>query len=221
MSKNTKSNFKGCAASVVVWLAYGISSHAATVHYDVAIDLSDPAIYDIDVGLGLFQIEVPLNNPDLLSYSEGDMLTVSIGFVGQQRLMLSTTQAGGGNLQAIGVYVADNTLDFGVSGSGFASVDLIDPLGQYLTDSAAGNSSFSNAQGSITGLVADWTDSSFSVAGFFFEMPTTVLSETILPNTITLDFRGLLPQAQIVPVPPAILLFASALGVMGLWRKKA
>ncbi|HEX3356688.1 MAG TPA: hypothetical protein VHS31_06860 [Tepidisphaeraceae bacterium] len=189
------------------------SQAATTVHYNVTMDLSDPSIFTPRPQNNLGFFTVPLTPTPAPGYGVGNTVDVSLSFVGSQRLLLTahpTGQSAPFGQQGIGIFVYDNTQPNNCSGSLTGSVSLIDPQGSNLINSASNNISFGAAQGAFDRLFATYTDSTFSVAGFEFQLNIQTLSPaTVLPNEVQLELREF--QVQSIPEPPAGCLFLAAL----------
>ena len=204
-----------CALAMVS----SVGSEAAVFNFDVTADLSDPGIYVLDSRYNTTTILLPLVGSPGSAYGSGDTLNVVVNFQGSQRLLLTANPTGQSaplGEQGVGVFVYDTNLGYNVSGSLDSSLSLIDPVGAYLVNSASAYVSFAAADGAITRLITDWTDTAFSVAGFDFQLQIDGISQPVLPNEIVLEFREF--NVQPVPEPATWCLLAAAFGDFGVGR---
>ncbi len=199
--------------------ATSLCSDATEFDINVTGDLSDPSIYRNFPQNNITTIVIPLIDQPSSAFGSGDILNVSIGFESGQRLGLTahpTGQSAPLGEQGIGLFVSDSALADNLSGSLESSLSLIDPAGAYFTNSASATVGFGSTQGALARLDTDWTDTSFSVAGFSFQMDINKISQPVLPDEITLEFREF--QIQAVPEPPTDLLLLAAAGILGFVR---
>ena len=201
--------------------ATSLCSEAAVFNFNVTADLSDPSIYMNYPQNNITTIVLPLVDQPGFAFGSGDTLNVSIGFESGQRLGLTahpTGQSAPIGEQGIGLFVSDSTLAYSLTGALESSVSSIDPAGAYFTDSASATVSFASTQGALTRLVTDWTDTTFSVAGFAFQIDINGISQPVLPNEIILEFREF--QIQSIPEPATGSLLLTAAGILRFVRPR-
>jgi hypothetical protein len=177
------------------------------------MDLSDPGIFTNRPQNNDAFFIVPLTPTPAPGYGVGDTLDVAVSFLAGQRLQLTahpTGQSAPFGQQGIGIYVSDNTHANTYSGSLTGSVSLIDPQGSNLINSASNSIGFGSSQGAFDRLFATYTNSTFSTAGFAFQLNIQSMSPgTVLPNQVRLEFREF--TVQPIPEPAAGGLFFVAL----------
>jgi hypothetical protein len=204
--------FLGILCLCVAIISTG-SQAVTTTHYSVTMDLSDPSIFTPLPQNNIDLFTVPLTPTPAPGYGVGDTLDVAVSFLGGQRLQLTahpTGQSAPFGQQGIGIFVSDNTHASNYSGSLTGSVSLIDPQGSNLINSASNATSFASSQGAFDRLITTYTNSTFSTAGFEFQLNLQTLSPaTVLPNQVRLEFREF--QVQPIPKPAAGGLFFAAL----------
>lgn len=206
-------------AFCVLAAATSVYSEAAVFDYNVTANLSDSGIYMPDPQNNTTTLILPFVNSLGSAYGSGDTLNVSIGFQGNQRLLLTANPTGQSaplGQQGIGLFVYNCTLNSDVAGSLASSVSLVNPAGAYLIDSASVSASFAAGQGALTRLITDWTDTAFSVSGFNFQIQIGDITQPVLPNEIVLEFREF--DIQPVPEPATSCLFLTAAGIFSVVR---
>jgi hypothetical protein len=207
-------------AFCVLAVATSFYSEAAVFDYNLTANLSDPGILVPDPQNNITTLTLPFVNSQGSAYGSGDTLNISIGFQGDQRLLLTanpTGQSAPSGQQGIGLFVYDSTLNSDVGGSLASSVSLVNPAGPYLVDSASVSQNFANGQGALTRLITDWTDTAFSVSGFNFQIQIGDITQPVLPNELVLEFREF--DIQSVPEPATWCLLLTAAGIFSIVRR--
>jgi PEP-CTERM motif len=197
-----------------------LCSKAAVFYVNVTADLSAPSIF-MTVN-NVTEVVLPLADRPSSAFGSGDTLNVSIGFESGRRLGLTANPTGQSaplGQEGIGLLVSDSTIPYSVYGQLESYVSLTDPTGAYFTDSASAIVGFGSTQGAITRLVTDWTDTTFSVAGFTFLMDIDQISQPVVPNELILEFREF--QVQAIPEPATYGLLLAAVGVLSFARRRA
>jgi hypothetical protein len=181
-------------------------------------DLSDPSIYEQPFPYGYPTIRVPLANAIGSSFGVGDMLSLDVSFANDQRLELTSspiTDPVHPDVETFRVHIYDAALRSEVNGQCRASLTLVDPGGDFNLSTATTFGSYVSAKGALTSMPFDWSDGTFSVAGFHLDVEIVQLSQPVLPNEILIEFRNF--QIQPIPEPPAwalgsLLLLAAGFG---------
>jgi PEP-CTERM motif-containing protein len=216
-------NFIKAFCSLVA--ATGLSCGATVFNFNETIDLSNPAIYV--TSSSSTKIVIPLSVLPGSAYRSGDTLNVTLGFQGSQRLLLTANPTGQDaptEKEGIGIHIYDSTmLRSEMFGSLRSSMSLTDPLGAYFLESASAENGFAAARGALTRFFNDWTDTSFSVVGFEFQIAVLQISQIVgpqevLPNEIAVEFREF--QLQPIPEPTMGLLWLAALGFFAIARRR-
>lgn len=200
----------------ITW-CFSFTTQAAVLNYNFTIDVTDSDYFSTIFNTQ--NIIIPLSGDNSMQYQAGDTLHVVVDFNNNQRLQLSTAgDPGWGDTESIGLFVVDTTNAYDVSGTTSTDFNILEPEGELFDFSFSQNNVFSLARGAFVSFSSDLTDSSFSASGFEFMMTVNSLSESIEPNQLRLRFVNLDLEPLVVPIPPAFLLFASAL--VGLFRIK-
>ena len=182
------------------FLAFSSPLFAADRNLRAVADLNNPSIYEQPFPYTYPTIRVPLADSIGSSFVVGDRLSLDVSFANDQRLELTSspiTDIIHPDVETFRFHVYDVALRSDVNGQSRATLTLVDPSGDFSLATATIFSSFAASQGALTGMPLDWTDSTFSVAGFRLEVEIVQLSQPVLPNEILIEFRNF----QIQPIP--------------------
>lgn len=182
------------------FLAFSSPLFAADRNFRAVVDLSDPSIYEQPFPYTYPTIRASLANSIGSSFIVGDRLSLDVSFANDQRLELTSSPISDilhPDVETFRFHIFDAALRSEVSGEGRATLTMVDPVGDFSLVTATTFASFTAAQGALTSMPLDWSDGTFSVAGFHLQVEIVQLSQPVLPNEMLIEFRNF----QIRPIP--------------------